>query len=153
MRKSTIKVGDQLCYYAEGNSPGELYTGPFPARVTVVHEPTKEKPGEPQQQKVDLVVKFSAAREHVKTQVLVTENATKHCCSELPREYEGYTYENWYEKLEEKARLAAEAAAATADKVRKQEEAALAARGDKPAEAAKNVDAAAAKLKPEPDAG
>lgn len=91
-----IEVGASLAYYAEANSPGEPYSGPYPAKVSKVHETEEGETGT----RVDLVVMFSEAREHTKTRVLVSDEPAKHCASAPP---EGYTFDNWFAKAAEPA--------------------------------------------------
>lgn len=112
MRKSTFEKGDAVEYFAEGNAPEEPFIGPFPGRVTNVHEPTKPEPGAALEQRLDLVVRFAADgdREHVKSSVLVVAEPRKHCCVPMR---EGRSYAGWFDEAaaESEARTKAEAEA------------------------------------------
>lgn len=97
-----IPEGTTLAYYAEPNIKDEKFTGPFPAKVIAYFDPQKPET-EP---RVDLLVMFSRARAHSKTGVLVVASARKHCATLPP---DGFTYDNWYDKLDEKEKAAKDA--------------------------------------------
>jgi hypothetical protein len=94
-----IKAGDSLAYYAAENSPADLYSGPYPAKVVEVLE--REKKTEPL--RVNLLVRFTPDQAHPKSNVPLLDVPTKHAAAPAP---EGFTYENWFERLHEQAAAA-----------------------------------------------
>lgn len=68
-------VGQSVHYYAEPNSPEDAYSGPYAAKVVVVHP---DPAGEDEPRRVDLAVWFSGRGTHEKTNVPQSAEPTKH---------------------------------------------------------------------------